>query len=44
MLVGGLGMAITPAVRTPATAEVVVAELNPKIHEWCLDLLADFRT
>ena len=44
VLVGGLGMAITLRAvldALPATAQVVVAELNPKIHEWCLGLLAD---
>lgn len=44
VLVGGLGMAIT--LRSvldslPVTAEVVVAELNPKIHEWCLGPLSE---
>lgn len=44
VLVGGLGMAITLRAvldALPATAQVVVAELNPKIHEWCLGLLAE---
>lgn len=44
VLVGGLGMAITLRAvldALPADAQVVVAELNPKIHEWCLDLLAE---
>ena len=44
VLVGGLGMGIT--LRSvldslPETAEVVVAELNPKIHEWCCGPLAE---
>lgn len=44
VLVGGLGMAIT--LRSvldslPKEADVVVAELNPKIHEWCCDQLAE---
>lgn len=44
VLVGGLGMAITLRAvldDLPATAEVVVAELNPKIHQWCLGPLAE---
>ena len=44
VLVGGLGMAITLRAvlnELPATAEVVVAELNPKIREWCLGPLAE---
>ena len=44
VLVGGLGMAITLRAvldELPETAEVVVAELNPKIKEWCLDPLAE---
>jgi spermidine synthase len=44
VLVGGLGMAITLRAvldALPATAQVVVAELNPKIHEWCLGPLAE---
>ena len=44
VLVGGLGMAITlRAVLDELTdgAEVVVAELNPKIKEWCLGPLAE---
>ncbi len=44
VLVGGLGMAITLRAvldALPATAEVVVAELNPKIYEWCLGPLAE---
>ncbi|MGE4543248.1 MAG: spermidine synthase [Pedobacter sp.] len=44
VLVGGLGMAITLRAvldALPATARVVVAELNPKIHEWCLGPLAE---
>ncbi len=44
VLVGGLGMAITLRAvldALPQDAQVVVAELNPKIHEWCLGPLAD---
>ena len=44
VLVGGLGMGITlQAVleNLPVTAQVVVAELNPKVHEWCLGPLAE---
>ena len=44
VLVGGLGMAITLRAvldTLPASAEVVVAELNPKIHEWCLGPLSE---
>ena len=44
VLVGGLGMAITLRAvldELPADAEVVVAELNPKIHQWCLGPLAE---
>ncbi len=44
VLVGGLGMGITLRAvldALPATAEVIVAELNPKISEWCLGPLAD---
>ena len=44
VLVGGLGMAITLRAvldALPETAQVVVAELNPKIHEWCLGPLAE---
>jgi len=44
VLVGGLGMAITLRAvldALPVTAQVVVAELNPKIHEWCLGPLAE---
>ena len=44
VLVGGLGMAITLRAvldALPATAEVVVAELNPRIHQWCLGPLAE---
>ena len=44
VLVGGLGMGIT--LRSvldslPDTAEVIVAELNSKIHEWCCGPLAE---
>ncbi len=44
VLVGGLGMGIT--LRTvldalPDAAQVIVAELNPEIHEWCLGLLSE---
>jgi len=44
VLVGGLGMAITLRAvldELPETAEVVVAELNPKIYEWCLGPLSE---
>ncbi len=44
VLVGGLGMGITLRAILdvlPKTAQVIVAELNPKIHEWCLDLLSE---
>lgn len=44
VLVGGLGMAITLRAvldELPKTAAVVVAELNPKIKEWCLGPLAE---
>ena len=43
VLVGGLGMAITLRVildALPDMAQVTIAELNPKIHEWCLGPLA----
>src|ERR1035437_7232127 len=43
VLVGGLGMGFTlKAVldALPATARVVVAELNPIVHEWCQGPLA----
>jgi spermidine synthase len=44
VLVGGLGMAITLRAvldELPETAEVVVAELNPVIHQWCLGPLVE---
>ena len=44
VLVGGLGMGITLRAvldTLPDTAHVVVAELNPKIHEWCLGFLTE---
>ncbi len=44
VLVGGLGMGITLRAvldSLPETADVIVAELNPKIHEWCCDQLAE---
>lgn len=44
VLVGGLGMAITLRAvldQLPPTAELVVAELNPKIKDWCLGPLAE---
>jgi len=44
VLVGGLGMAITLRAvldTLPETAQVVVTELNPKIHEWCRGPLAE---
>jgi spermidine synthase len=43
VLVGGLGMGITLRAvldALPETAQVVVAELNPRIHQWCLGPLA----
>lgn len=43
VLVGGLGMGITLRAvldQLPATAEVIVAELNPVVHRWCLGPLA----
>ncbi len=44
VLVGGLGMAITLRAvldALPDAAQVVVAELNPTIHQWCLGPLAE---
>ncbi len=44
VLVGGLGMAITLRAvldQLPATADVIVAELNPVVHTWCLGPLAE---
>lgn len=44
VLVGGLGMAITLRAvldQLPATAQVIVAELNPIVHTWCLGPLAE---
>lgn len=44
VLVGGLGMGITLRAvldALPKTAQVIVAELNPKIVEWCLGPLAE---
>lgn len=44
VMVGGLGMGITLRAvldHLPETAEVVVAELNPKIKEWCLSHLME---
>jgi spermidine synthase len=44
VLVGGLGMGCTLRAvldSLPATAEVVVAELNPVVLEWCRGPLAD---
>jgi spermidine synthase len=44
VLVGGLGMGITLRAvldALPMTAQVVVAELHPKISEWCLGPLAE---
>ena len=44
VLVGGLGMGITLRAvldALPKTAQVVVAELNPKIHQWCLGHLSE---
>jgi spermidine synthase len=43
VLIGGLGMGITLRAALdalPATAEVIVAELNPKILDWCRGPLA----
>jgi spermidine synthase len=43
VLVGGLGMGFTLRAALdclPATAQVVVAELNPVVHEWCCGPLA----
>lgn len=44
VLVGGLGMGITLRAvldALPESARVVVAELHPKIHAWCLGPLAE---
>ena len=44
VLVGGLGMAITLRAvldELPESAEVVVAELNPNIRDWCFGPLAE---
>lgn len=44
VLVGGLGMGITLRAvldALPDTAQVIVAELNPKIHQWCLEFLSE---
>ncbi len=44
VLVGGLGMGITLRAvldSLPDTAQVVVAELNPIIHKWCLGPLSE---
>lgn len=44
VLVGGLGMGITLRAvldDLPDTAQIIVAELNPKVHEWCLKFLAE---
>ena len=44
VLVGGLGMGITLRAvldELPKTARVVVAELNPVIHQWCNGPLAE---
>ncbi len=44
VLVGGLGMGITLRAvldQLPETAEVVVAELNPVIQQWCVGPLAE---
>lgn len=44
VLVGGLGMAITLRAvldQLPATAAVIVAELNPIVHSWCRGPLAE---
>jgi len=43
VLIGGLGMGITLRAaldELPASAEVVVAELNPRIVDWCREPLA----
>jgi spermidine synthase len=47
ILVGGLGMGITLRAvleQLPATAEVLVAELNPIVYTWCLGPLAELTT
>ncbi len=44
VLVGGLGMGITLRAvleELPATARIIVAELNPIIHQWCLGPLSE---
>jgi spermidine synthase len=44
VLVGGLGMGITLRAvldELPDTAQIIIAELNPKICEWCLGLLSE---
>jgi len=44
VLVGGLGMGITLRAvldALPATAQVIVAELNTSIHQWCLGPLSE---
>jgi spermidine synthase len=44
VLVGGLGMGITLRAvldALPAAAQVIVAELNPIIHQWCLGHLSE---
>lgn len=44
VMVGGLGMAITLRAvldALPETAEVVTAELNSKVYEWCCDQLSE---
>lgn len=43
VLVGGLGMGFTLRAvldTLPASAQVVVAELNPVVHRWCLEHLS----
>jgi len=44
VLIGGLGMGITLRAvldSLPDTAQIIVAELNPKICGWCLGLLSE---
>ena len=44
VLVGGLGMGITLRAvldALPDSAHIIVAELNPKIHQWCLEFLSE---
>ncbi len=44
VMVGGLGMGITLRAvldALPETAEVLTAELNPKVYDWCCDQLSE---